>query len=67
MIVVNAQAAHQDWPKSPRVPSARRTLSSLSGTSIYNYNFETQELLRESAASWVREAAAHGLLRLGGS
>ena len=61
LIVVNAQAAHHDWSKSPRAPSVRRTLSSMSGTSIYNYSFETQELLRESAADWARQAAAHGI------
>lgn len=61
MIVVNAQAAHRDWAKSPRAPSVGRTLSAISGVGIYNYNFETMELLRESAARWARDAAAHGI------
>ena len=61
IIVVNAQAAHHDWAKTPRAPSVRRTLGSLSGIGIYNYNFETLELLRESAGEWARQAKAGGV------
>ena len=35
-------------------------MNSISGAGIYRYNFETIELLRESANDWSRQAAKQG-------
>jgi NTE family protein len=60
-IVVNAQAGGKhDWDAKASLPSLRSVLSSISGTGIYRYNFETVELLRESVAQWADQAAKRG-------
>ena len=59
-IVVNAQASGaRDWDTQPTLPSLRRVLSTISGTEIYRYNFETLELLRQSATEWEKQAEKH--------
>ena len=61
-IVVNSQAeAHHDWVKGSSVPSVVDVLSAVSSVGIYRYNFDTVELLRESAVRWSREARDHGI------
>jgi NTE family protein len=60
-IIVNAQAeGHHDWDTNQSLPSLRSVLSSISGTGIYRYNFDTIELLRRSAKDWESEAAKQG-------
>jgi len=60
-IIVNAQAGGQHkWNSKPRPPGLRAVLSSISGTGIYRYNFETVELLRESAHQWSKQAEKLG-------
>jgi NTE family protein len=61
-IVVNAQAggAHT-WVQRSGVPSLASVLSAVSSVGIYRYNFETVELLRESAEKWAREASQRGV------
>jgi NTE family protein len=60
-IVVNAQVGGKhDWDMSASLPSLRSLLSSVSGTGIYRYNFETIELLRESSARWAEQEAKAG-------
>jgi NTE family protein len=58
---VNSQAeAHHDWVKGSSAPSVIDVLSAVSSVGIYRYNFDTVELLRESAARWSREVKDHG-------
>ena len=60
-IVVNAQAGgHHGWAQKAKVPSLATVLSAVSSVGIYRYNFETIELLRESATRWSEEAKARG-------
>ena len=60
-IVVNAQAGgHHDWAQRAKVPSLTTVLGAVSSVGIYRYNFETVELLRESAARWSQEAKNRG-------
>jgi len=63
-IIVNAQVAGKPTStKKPATPSLRTTLSLVSGTGIYRYNFETIELLRESVAAWSQQVESHGLMQ----
>jgi len=60
-IVVNAQAGgHHSWDSRARVPSLTSVLSTISGTGMYRYNFETIELLREGSKRWASEANKQG-------
>jgi NTE family protein len=60
-IIVNAQVGgNHDWSSKASLPSFRSVLSSVSGTGIYRYNFETVQLLRESVTEWSEQAAKHG-------
>ena len=60
-IVVNAQVSgNNEWQMNPVLPSIRSVLSSISGTGIYRYNFETIQLLRDSVTQWSREAEERG-------
>jgi NTE family protein len=60
-IVVNAQVSgNNEWQMNPVLPSIRSVLSSISGTGIYRYNFETIQLLHDSVTHWSREAEERG-------
>jgi NTE family protein len=60
-IVVNAQAAGKmDRSRRAKIPSLRSVMNAISGTGIYRYNFETIELLRESVATWSKQAEIAG-------
>jgi NTE family protein len=60
-IVVNAEARRvHKWDDKPAIPSLTSVLRSISSTGIYRYNFETIELLRESAARWQEQMRQHG-------
>ncbi len=60
-IVVNAQAGgHHGWAQRASVPSLVTILGAVSNVGIYRYNFETVELLRESAKRWSETARKHG-------
>jgi NTE family protein len=60
-VIVNAQAGgRHEWDQNASLPGFRDVLSAISNTGIYRYNFETIELLRESAKEWSREAAKEG-------
>jgi NTE family protein len=64
-IIVNAQAGghhhkHSGRLRRPSIPSAAQVLGAISGTGIYRYNFETIELLRESAQRWSLEEEKRG-------
>jgi NTE family protein len=61
-IIVNAQVGGKhDWSQRASLPSLRSLLSSVSGTGIYRYNFETIELLRESTEKWAEAASKQGV------
>lgn len=60
-VVVNAQVGgKKEKRQSPRRPSVAGILSLVSGASIYRYNFETIELLRERVGVWEDELASAG-------
>jgi NTE family protein len=60
-IVVNAQAGgHHGWAQRASDPSLATVLGAISSVGIYRYNFETVELLRESAKRWSEAARKHG-------
>lgn len=61
IVVVNAQTGPSPgYGKKRRVPSVPSVISSISGAGIHRYNFETVQLLRDSAEAWAREARARG-------
>lgn len=60
-IIVNAQVGgKKEKRQKPKVPSMASVLSLVTGTSIYRYNFETIELLRESVVKWTAQLEAAG-------
>lgn len=60
-VIVNAQVGgKKEKRQKPRLPAVTDVASLVSGVSIYRYNFETIELLRETVAKWQKELADLG-------
>jgi len=61
VIVVNAQVGgHHAFAERAALPSLGTIIGAVSSVGIYRYNFETVELLRESARRWSEEGLSHG-------
>ena len=55
VIVVNAEVHPKpEFGLAASAPGPRDILRSVSGTHIYNYNFDTIELMRQSLAQWAK-------------